>query len=118
MCVLDAMNAEAALEILSAHPETELLLTDVVLPGGMLGPELAERARGILPSLGVVFMSGYNEQQNELEKAVNGGPLRLLQKPFHADLLAKQVRAALDGRRNPPASTSDSVIPPNRVEPI
>lgn len=116
--VFDAMNAEAGLEVLSAHPETELLLTDVVLPGGMLGPELAERARGILPSLGVVFMSGYNEQKDELEKAGKGQPLRILQKPFHADLLAKQIRAALDDRRNLPASESGEGASPKRIEPI
>ncbi len=94
--VLEADNATDGLKVLTDHPEIRLLLTDVVLPHGVNGPRLAEQARATLPHLEVVFMSGYNEEHEEIEKARGGRPLRLLQKPFHIEALAVQLRAALD----------------------
>jgi PAS domain S-box-containing protein len=95
--VLDATDGAEGLNLLAAHPEIKLLLTDVILPRGMNGPILAERARETLPALEVIFMSGYNEQHDEIANARIGRPLRLLQKPFHVEALADQIRAALDG---------------------
>jgi hypothetical protein len=43
-------------------------------------------------------MSGYNEEHEGIDRALAGRPQRLLQKPFHIDLLAAQLRAALDMR--------------------
>jgi len=103
--VLDAAHGAAGLDLLASHPETELLLTDVILPRGMNGPILAERARATLPALEVIFMSGYNEQHDEIVNARIGRPLRLLQKPFHVEALAAQIRAALDGRGGAMTST-------------
>ena len=108
--VFDAMHATEGLEILSAHPEIALLLTDVVLPHGIDGPQLAERARAIQPKLEVVFMSGYHELHGAFEKAGGGRPVRLLQKPFHHEALAQQIRAALDGRDAATNPTS-AVVP-------
>jgi CheY-like chemotaxis protein len=48
--VLEAGNGKAALEILAAHPRVDLLFTDVGLPGGMNGRQLAEAARGMRAS--------------------------------------------------------------------
>jgi CheY-like chemotaxis protein len=96
--VLIAVHGAEALKILSSHPGIDLLLTDVVLPKNMNGPALAERACALVPTLSVIFMSGYNEQHAEIENAIAGRPMRLLQKPFHAETLAEQVRSALDGR--------------------
>lgn len=59
-CVLEADCAAAALEILSSDTPIDLLFTDVVMPGGVSGIELANRARDLRPDLKVLFTSGYD----------------------------------------------------------
>ncbi len=92
---LAATTAAEALDLLAAHPEIRLLLTDLTLPGGVNGRTLAERAVAAAPGLRVLYMSGYTENavihQGRLDAHV-----RLLQKPFGIDDLARQVREALD----------------------
>src|SRR5262249_23487580 len=56
--VLEASTARDALALLDAEKPPELLYTDVVLPGGMSGRELADEARGRFPSLRVLYTSG------------------------------------------------------------
>ena len=73
-----------------------LLLTDVVLPGGMNGRELAAEVRRSDPGIPVLYMSGYTENA-----IVHHGRLdadaALLQKPFRRADLAQAVRQVLDG---------------------
>ncbi len=93
--VFGAEHAEGGLALLREHPETRLLLTDIVLPGGVDGIQLAERAQVLYPKLEVIFMTGYTEH------AALGGlrvtqPGRVLHKPFHSDELASHIRAAFD----------------------
>jgi CheY-like chemotaxis protein len=57
--VLEAESARAALELIEHHPEIRVLFTDVGLPGGMNGPQLADAARALRSGLKVVFTSGY-----------------------------------------------------------
>jgi CheY-like chemotaxis protein len=94
--ILEAQNGHQALEILQAHPtEIRLLLTDMVMPGGMTGTELMERARANNPGLKVICMSGYSTEL--VGKAFPAaGAATLLGKPFHASELARAVRDALD----------------------
>ncbi len=94
--VLEAESGAEGLRILRENPGIDLLLTDVVMPRGISGPELAEAATALLPKLKVIFMSGYTEQRDMLERARGHGTLRLLQKPFHVLELATQIRAALE----------------------
>src|SRR3954466_11681525 len=56
--VFDAYNGHQALKLLRAHPEIQVLFTDVRMPG-MSGPELAEAARRLRPDLRIVLTSGY-----------------------------------------------------------
>jgi len=94
--VLDAENGPKALDLLHRHREgVRLLLTDVILPGGMNGAEVAEAAQRQLPGLGVVFMSGYTENAI-LHSGRLPRDIRLLQKPFRKEELATTIRAALD----------------------
>jgi PAS domain S-box-containing protein len=97
--VMEAGTAAAALEQLASTTRVNLLLTDVVLPGGMNGRELAEAAARRAPGLQVLYMSGYTENA-----IVHHGRLdadaELLQKPFRRADLARAVRRALD---RPPA---------------
>ena len=77
----------------------DLLLTDVVLPGGS-GIDLAERVRTLDPSVRVIFMSGYADWALPDER-VRSSAADFMEKPFTQDGLASKVREALD--RSPAA---------------
>jgi PAS domain S-box-containing protein len=93
--VLEAGHGTEALNLLERHPETKLMLSDIVLPFGMNGVELAANALDRFPDLRVLFMSGYNEEHDALKRIEGRFPVRLLQKPFQPAELAAQIRAAL-----------------------
>jgi two-component system, chemotaxis family, CheB/CheR fusion protein len=93
--VLAAENAAAGLKLLDRQ-NVDLLLTDIVMPGGINGRELARRARQRWPEIKIVFTSGFSEAR------LNGdaGPLAactpLLSKPYRKEDLASAAREALD----------------------
>ncbi len=93
--VLTAATGAGGLAKLNAHPEVELLLSDIVLPGGMDGVEMAKQAFVARPDLRVVFMSGYSTHRDLPALGVNGSP-RLLRKPFEKSELAREIRAAFE----------------------
>jgi CheY-like chemotaxis protein len=74
----------------------DLLFTDVVLPGGMTGAQVAARARELHPALKVLFTTGYARNaivhQGRLDKGV-----QLITKPFSFNDLAAKMRNVLDG---------------------
>jgi two-component system cell cycle sensor histidine kinase/response regulator CckA len=92
--VIEAGNAESALDILrSSEPRIDLLITDVVMPGKS-GVELLEQARVVDQNLHALFMSGYTGGQ----VASRGHVLHetaFLQKPFTRSSFLKKVRSAL-----------------------
>jgi len=100
--VLDAASGRAALETWDRYSGAiHLLLTDMVMPEGVSGVELADNLLARQPNLKVVFMSGYTvDEVSEAFLAKNNA--RLLQKPYTRTTLARAVRAALDGRAGPP----------------
>ncbi|MGA7803843.1 PAS domain S-box protein [Bradyrhizobium sp.] len=92
--VVVAASGNEALQKLAANPGIDLLFTDVVMPGGMNGWELAEAARQARPELPIIFTSGYPrevvlEQGSLFEDAV------VLTKPYRKAELAVRLRAAL-----------------------
>jgi len=87
-------DAAAADEALSNGGAVDLLLSDVVLPGGTSGPEFAEQARKRCPDLRVVFMSGYPAQVAGRAGFLDGDTV-LINKPFRRQELAKALRDAL-----------------------
>jgi CheY-like chemotaxis protein len=93
--VLEAGTAAAALVQLASTTRVNLLLTDVMLPGGMNGRELAEEAERRAPGLQVLYMSGYTEDAIMHHGRLDAGA-ELLQKPFRRADLARAVRRALD----------------------
>lgn len=91
---LHAQDGATALEMVRHGANFDLLLTDVVMPGGMTGFELAERTRILRPDLKVIFSSGYADIS-----AAGGHPTkhgRLLSKPYRKQELARAIRAELD----------------------
>lgn len=96
--VLQAANAEQALERIDAEPGIDLLFTDVVMRGERDGPALAREARRRRPGLRVVFTSGHApEAVASFERRAGAD---LLPKPYRIDQLARMLRSALDA---PPA---------------
>ncbi|MBS0246329.1 MAG: response regulator [Proteobacteria bacterium] len=105
--VVHAETAADALDKLKATPEIALLFTDVVLPGGTNGRELANEVKKQRPELPVVFATGYTRNaiihHGRLDTDVD-----LLTKPFTTEALATKVRQTLDDaaksrRRGPQA---------------
>jgi CheY-like chemotaxis protein len=94
--VLEAESGPAALQILSAHPEIDLLFTDMVMPGGMSGAQLAAEAHRARPDLPVLFTSGYAEPDVMKQADAHSG--RWLRKPYKAADLARKLRNVLDAR--------------------
>ncbi len=91
----EADNAKAALAVLAEHPEIELLFTDIIMPGGMTGVELAREVRRLYPGIRILLTSGYTA------RAMANGfhdieGLELLQKPFRKNDLAQRIRSILD----------------------
>lgn len=93
--VLHASDGSNALATLEAHPDIALLFTDVVLPGGMTGPEIARQAQARRPALKVLYTSGYTGNAVQHLESVEGH-VRLLSKPYAIDDLAHMVRSTLD----------------------
>ena len=94
--VTQAENGPQAIEILRKLEGIDLLLTDVVMPGGINGRELAEITRKARPEIRILFTSGYTENA-----IVHNGRLdprvELLSKPYRRRELAAKVRKVLDG---------------------
>jgi PAS domain S-box-containing protein len=96
--VLQARDAKAALRLLAEHAETELVFTDVSLPG-MDGIALAEQARALLPGIRVLFASAYLSG-SALDRLPGEERRGVLAKPYRREELAFRIRTAL-ARRMP-----------------
>jgi signal transduction histidine kinase/CheY-like chemotaxis protein len=94
--VLEAADAKAALAILDGDVPIDLLFTDVVLPGGMNGRQLADAAVKSRPNLKVLFTTGYTRNAIVHNGQLDQG-IQLIGKPFTFSDLAAKVRAVLDG---------------------
>lgn len=92
--VIEAADSASAMPLLRSDRRIDLLITDVGLPGGMNGRQLAEAAREVRHELNVMFVTGYAESA-----VLNSGHLapgmQLLTKPFTVDALVTAVQAAL-----------------------
>lgn len=92
--VIVAPDGAAALDILSSVGDIDLLLTDVVMPGGMNGSQLAVEARRLRPGLKVLFTSGYFEVALVRDGTLDAGT-HVLAKPYRKHQLAQSVSEAL-----------------------
>jgi CheY-like chemotaxis protein len=114
--VLVAANGVEAIALLNGDKSIDLLFSDVVMPHGINGPDLASQARSIDKNLKVLLTSGY-PGTNGAEAASNNFPI--LAKPYRRDDLARMLRAALAAPRctRLPTSGDCADIPPG-VSPL
>ena len=93
--VHSAADGAGALKLLEEIGKIDLLFTDVVLPGGMNGRELARKVQRVRPTLKVLYATGYTRNaiihQGRLDPDVE-----LLTKPFTYEVLARKIRQVLD----------------------
>ncbi len=93
---IEAADGAAALAIIRSGTHVGLLVTDVGLPGGMNGRQLADAARAIRAGLPVLFITGYGEATLAGDAALDAG-MRVLGKPFALDVLADWIRQMIAG---------------------
>jgi len=98
--ILEAAAGAAALRVLDAHPEIDLLFTDVGLPGGMNGRQLADEARKRRPDLKILFTTGYARNAIVHEGRLDPG-VQLITKPFTYAAVGAKLRDILDTRARP-----------------
>ncbi|NTH08163.1 PAS domain S-box protein [Agrobacterium rhizogenes] len=92
--VIEATNGAEALAAFQENPDIALLFTDVVMPGGMAGDELAHKVRALRPEIKVLFTSGYAEPTIAGRELAEAGSW--LKKPYTARELAIRLRELLD----------------------
>jgi CheY-like chemotaxis protein len=93
--VLEADDGAGALRLLESEPRIDLLFTDVGLPGGINGRQLADRALLLRPGLKVLFTSGYARNAIVHQGRLDPG-VELITKPFTMAQLAARIRRMLD----------------------
>jgi two-component system NtrC family sensor kinase len=107
--VISTHEGASGLRLLDANPHVRLLFTDVVLPGGMNGRQLADEALRRRPDLKVLFTTGYTRNaiihHGRLDADVD-----LLTKPFTSEALAKKVRQILDLDSKDPVTRVSAVL--------
>ena len=91
---LEASSAKEALSLLDRNPNVDLLFTDVIMPGGMTGYELARAARKSYPKLKILLTSGYTAH-GMATGFQEGESLELLAKPYRKSDLARKLRQVL-----------------------
>ena len=92
---LEAANGADALALLAANPDVSLLITDLGLPGGMNGRQVADAARASRPDLPVLFITGYSDQGG-----LSDGELQrtgMMAKPFRMAEMLNKVAELLAG---------------------
>jgi PAS domain S-box-containing protein len=94
--VIEAADAAMGLKLLQSNVTIDLLITDVGLPGGLNGRQMADAARLGRPDLKVLFITGYAENA-----VIGNGPLEpglhVLTKPFAMDKIASKIKAIIEG---------------------
>ena len=91
---LEAQDGAVGLKLLQSDARIDLLITDVGLPGGLNGRQVADAARALRPSLPVLFITGYAEHAVIGSDSLESG-MEVLTKPFSLDSLSRRIDAML-----------------------
>jgi PAS domain S-box-containing protein len=94
---IEAADGAAALRILQSDARIDLLVTDVGLPGGMNGRQVADGGRFLRPGLKVLFITGYAENAVIRDGHLDPG-MQVLTKPFAMEDLASRIKELIGGR--------------------
>jgi CheY-like chemotaxis protein len=95
--IYEAVNGQTALELWEqCGDETDVLITDMVMPGGVSGHDLAQQLLTKKPSLKVIYTSGYSAEVFRGDFVLPQG-VDFLRKPYRAEELLAAVGTALDG---------------------
>ena len=98
--ILEAGSGAEALQVWQAHDKKiDLLLSDIIMPEGMSGRELAEKLQKDDPKLPVILTSGYSQDMIEREMLLDTR-VKFFSKPYHPAQLAQAVRDSLDLRKS------------------
>ncbi len=109
--VVDAPNGAAALRVWETyHAEVALLLTDMVMPGGITGLELAERLIREKPTLRVVIATGYSPDLAQGTAKLPVG-MKMLSKPYTLESLSQAVRQSMDANHRAERQTKSPPLP-------
>ena len=95
--VLEARDAESALVVIAQHEGIDLMVTDIVMPGGMDGVELAKQVRKLQPEMRILYSSGFPARA----LAERSGPLidgPLLRKPYQRSEFDAAIHAMFVGK--------------------
>ncbi|WP_367141922.1 ATP-binding protein [Rhodoplanes sp.] len=95
--VLESENGQSGLNIVRSRARIDLLLTDVGMPGGMNGRQLADAAREHRPGLKVLFLTGYAEYATAVGNGRMEQGMEVMTKPFALDALAAKVEGMIIG---------------------
>jgi CheY-like chemotaxis protein len=93
---IEAVDGAAGLKIINSDLRIDLLVTDVGLPGGMNGRQVADAARSVRPDLKVLFITGYAENAVLSHGHLDPG-MHVLTKPFAMDTIAARIRDLIEG---------------------
>nr|WP_235913702.1 hybrid sensor histidine kinase/response regulator [Pseudoroseomonas coralli] len=93
-CAIEAADGRSGLEVLRSSARVDLLVSDVGLPGGMNGRQLADAGRALRPDLRVLFITGYAEHAVMGEKHLTPG-MSVLTKPFSLEALAARINGLI-----------------------
>jgi CheY-like chemotaxis protein len=93
--VIEAADGPAGLRVLESNARIDLLITDVGLPGGLNGRQVADAARVTRPELKVLFITGYAENAIIGRGRLDSG-MFVLTKPFQMEMLAERIRQIVE----------------------
>jgi two-component system cell cycle sensor histidine kinase/response regulator CckA len=93
--VIEAGDANQAMQLADTHAHIDLLLTDLIMPGPS-GVDLAEQLRAVRADIRVLFMSGYTDNAI-VRNGLLGESNAFLQKPFTPEELLRKLRRVIDG---------------------
>ena len=92
---IEVADAASGIKVLESDVNIDLLITDVALPGGMNGKEMADLGRAQRPELKVLFITGYAENAAITNGHLDPG-MEVMSKPFSMDKLAARIRSIIE----------------------
>jgi CheY-like chemotaxis protein len=93
---IEAADGPSGVGVLESDARIDLMITDIGLPGGMNGRQVADAARSVRPGLKVLFITGYAENAVVGNGHLDPG-MQLLTKPFEIDALSDKIREMIEG---------------------